>query len=60
MHDSLKGLPLARLGLPTQREFLQAYQRHGRRGPLLHWQYFMALSYFRGAAILQGTNDMGE
>ena len=52
----IAGLPLAELGIPTEREYVDQYfKRTGRRGvePSI-WRYYMAYNLFRIAAILQG------
>ena len=50
------GLPLAELGIPTEREYVDLYfKRTGRKGvePSV-WDYYMAYNLFRLAAICQG------
>ena len=50
------GLPLAELGIPSEREYTELYfKRTGRKGvdPSV-WDYYMAYNLFRIAAILQG------
>ena len=50
------GLPLEELGIPSEREYAEAYfKRTGRKGvdPSV-WDYYMAYNLFRIAAILQG------
>jgi aminoglycoside phosphotransferase (APT) family kinase protein len=52
----IEGLPLAELGIPTEREYVDLYfKRTGRKGvaPSI-WDYYMAYNLFRLAAICQG------
>jgi aminoglycoside phosphotransferase (APT) family kinase protein len=50
------GLPLAELGIPSEREYVEAYcRRTGRAGvDASTWDYYMAYNMFRLAAICQG------
>ena len=52
----IEGLPLAELGIPSEREYVDLYfKRTGRKSvaPSV-WDYYMAYNLFRIAAILQG------
>jgi len=52
----IEGLPLAELGIPTEREYVDLYfKRTGRKDvdPSV-WDYYMAYNLFRLAAICQG------
>ncbi|MBW6495592.1 MAG: phosphotransferase [Burkholderiaceae bacterium] len=50
----LLGLPRDH-GIPSEAEYVAAYcERTGRKG-IDHWQYYIAFSLFRTAAILQGV-----
>jgi aminoglycoside phosphotransferase (APT) family kinase protein len=52
----IESLPLAELGIPTEREYVEMYfRRTGRKGvePSV-WDYYMAYNLFRIAAICQG------
>jgi len=52
----IEGLPLAELGIPTEREYVDLYfRRTGRKGvePSV-WDYYMAYNLCRLAAICQG------
>nr|XP_033809923.1 acyl-CoA dehydrogenase family member 10 isoform X2 [Geotrypetes seraphini] len=54
----LKGLgncDLAELGIPTAEEYFQLYCDHMGIPPIENWNFFMAFSFFRVAAILQGV-----
>ncbi|MSQ63376.1 MAG: phosphotransferase family protein [Betaproteobacteria bacterium] len=52
----IEGLPLAELGIPTEREYADRYFRRSGRKPVdpSTWDYYMAYNLFRIAAILQG------
>jgi aminoglycoside phosphotransferase (APT) family kinase protein len=52
----IQGLPLAELGIPTEREYVEMYFRRTGRKPVdpSVWDYYMAYNLFRIAAILQG------
>ncbi|HLS54681.1 MAG TPA: phosphotransferase [Zeimonas sp.] len=53
----IAGLDHAALGIPTERDYVQAYCRRTRRDPeqtLAHWDFYLAYNMFRLAAILQG------
>jgi aminoglycoside phosphotransferase (APT) family kinase protein len=50
----LAGLDLPSLGIPTEHEYLKAYQRRTREEPTGHWSFYLAFSLFRVASILQG------
>lgn len=52
--DSLRGVDLRALGIPSEQEYIEAYcQRTGRSG-IDNWDYYLAFNMFRLAAILQG------
>lgn len=54
----LEGLPLRLKGIPSEIEYVRAYCRMVVRcGPIAprDWNFFVALSFFRSAAILQGV-----
>lgn len=50
----LEGVDLAALGIPDEAAYVEAYVRRGGIDPRPHWRFFLALSLFRLAAILQG------
>lgn len=58
-HDSgfrgLGGLDRAALGLPTEEEYVAAYLDRRRLGRIAGWEFYIAFSFFRLAAILQGV-----
>ncbi len=56
MFRGLKGLPLAQLGIPLERDYVAAYCKRTGRGGVdpSTWDYYMAYNMFRLAAICQG------
>jgi len=51
------GLDHKALGIPTEREYVEAYCRRTKRDPdavMAHWDFYIAYNMFRLAAILQG------
>jgi len=52
----MAGQDLASLGIPGEEEYLRTYCRRVGRDPIdpAHWQFYLAFSLFRLAAILQG------
>lgn len=54
----LAGLDLAAIGIPDEAALLARYcARTGRAGPPPHWNFYLAFSLFRSAAIGQGVYD---
>ncbi|XP_067395613.1 acyl-CoA dehydrogenase family member 10 isoform X1 [Emydura macquarii macquarii] len=56
--DILKGLrdcDVTQLGIPTAEEYFQMYCGHMGIPPIKDWNFYMAFSFFRVAAILQGV-----
>jgi aminoglycoside phosphotransferase (APT) family kinase protein len=54
----IRGADLAGLGIPTESEYVAAYEkRTGRTAPDLH--YYVAFAMFRRAAIVQGVYKRG-
>ena len=49
----------AKLGLPTETEYVAAYCRRTGRASIPHWNYYLAFSLFRLAAIAQGVYRRG-
>ena len=47
------------LGLPTERQYVAAYCRRVGRASIPHWNYYLAFSLFRLAAIAQGVYRRG-
>ena len=52
----MAGVDHAALGIPDERSYLDAYCRRTGRAPVdpAHWEFYLAYSMFRLAAILQG------
>ena len=46
-------------GIPSEPEFLRDYCRHAGIGEVPHWRFYLAFSFFRFAAILQGVYRRG-
>ncbi|MFV2036091.1 MAG: phosphotransferase [Paracoccaceae bacterium] len=51
----LGGLDRAALGLPDTADYVAAYARRRALGDIKNWNFYMAFSYFRVAAILAGV-----
>src|SRR5579862_646938 len=51
---SFQGMDLQKLGIPSEHEFLAAYCRRVGRASVPELTFFVAFSFFRGAAIAQG------
>ena len=49
----------ARLGLPTERDYVASYCRRTGRTSIPHWNYYLAFSLYRLAAIAQGVYRRG-
>ena len=52
--QSFQGIDLKAYGIPTEEEFVDAYCRRVGRSGVPDLMYFVAFSFFRGAAIAQG------
>ena len=50
----IAGLNLAELGIPTERQYIDAYCRRTGRDGIDNWDFYIAYNMFRLAAILQG------
>jgi aminoglycoside phosphotransferase (APT) family kinase protein len=48
------GLDLGSMGIPAEDEYLEAYRRKVGRGPIEHWDFYVAFALFRLGAIAQG------
>ncbi|WAI83242.1 MULTISPECIES: phosphotransferase family protein [Achromobacter] len=51
----IAGLDLAALGIPSEAEFVRSYCRARGIAPPPNWDFYLAYSFFRIAAILQGV-----
>ncbi len=52
-------MDLAAFGIPTEKEYLAAYAQRTHRGAIPDWEFFVAFSLFRLAAIVQGVYKRG-
>jgi aminoglycoside phosphotransferase (APT) family kinase protein len=50
----LSGIDFARLGIPTEEEYVAIYCQRTGRGLIADWDFYIVYSLFRLAAILQG------
>jgi aminoglycoside phosphotransferase (APT) family kinase protein len=50
---------LEKLGLPTEKDYVAAYCRRVGREAIPHWNYYLAFSLYRLAAIAQGVYRRG-
>jgi len=50
----LAGVDFAKLGIPTEEEYVAAYCQHTGCGPIPDWDFYIVYSLFRLAAIMQG------
>ena len=55
----LGGVDLAALGIPAESEYVAAYCRRTGRDGIPNWNYYVAFSFFRFAAIVQGVYARG-
>jgi len=53
------GMDLKSFGIPSESEYLAAYARRTGRAAIEHWDFFLAFSLFRLAAIVQGVYKRG-
>jgi aminoglycoside phosphotransferase (APT) family kinase protein len=50
----VEGVDLGAMGIPTEQEYVDAYCRKLGRGPIEHWDFYIAFALFRLGAIAQG------
>src|SRR5688572_13086488 len=50
----VEGLDLPVMGIPTEAEYVAAYSKKAGRGPIEHWDFYIAFALFRLGAIAQG------
>ncbi|SIT45636.1 Aminoglycoside phosphotransferase [Paraburkholderia piptadeniae] len=55
MFRGIAGLDLAQLGIPSEAEYVALYERRTGIDCGEHWNFYMAFSLFKIAAILQGV-----
>jgi aminoglycoside phosphotransferase (APT) family kinase protein len=51
----LKGVDLAALGIPTEKEYVAAYCRRTGRDRIANWEFYLIFNMFRIGAILHGV-----
>jgi aminoglycoside phosphotransferase (APT) family kinase protein len=54
LYNGLGGVDVKALGIPDEAEYVAAYCRHTGRGSIAAWEFYIAYSLFRFAAICQG------
>jgi aminoglycoside phosphotransferase (APT) family kinase protein len=54
LYNGLGGVDVAALGIPNEAEYVAAYCRRTGRVTIADWEFYMAYSLFRFAAICQG------
>ena len=57
--EGYAGMDLKAFGIPTEQEYLAAYARRTHRKEIADWNFFVAFSLFRLAAIVQGVYKRG-
>ena len=53
--DGLQGVDRASLGIPTEADYVASYCQRMGLSKIDHWAFYLAFSFFRLAAILQGV-----
>ena len=53
--SGLQGKDRKSLGIPTEQEYVQAYCQRRGIDHIDHWEFYLAFSFFRLAAIAQGV-----
>jgi aminoglycoside phosphotransferase (APT) family kinase protein len=54
IYQGLGGVDVAPLGIPDEAAYVAAYCRHTGRDAIAGWEFYLAYSLFRFAAICQG------
>jgi aminoglycoside phosphotransferase (APT) family kinase protein len=60
--DAMRGLAdidRRALGIPTEEEYIATYCARMRIAAIPHWKFYLAFSFFRLAAIVQGVKKRG-
>ncbi len=57
--SGFRGLDLKQVGIPSESEYVDAYCRRTGRKEIRDWEFFLAFSMFRLAAIAQGVYKRG-
>ncbi len=55
----MRGLDASTLGIPSEEDYVAAYCRHTGRDEIENWTFYLVLSLFRLAAIIQGVYYRG-
>lgn len=55
----MRGLDPSTPGIPSEEDYVAAYCRHAGRGEIENWTFYLVLSLFRLAAIIQGVYFRG-
>jgi aminoglycoside phosphotransferase (APT) family kinase protein len=55
----MRGLDPTTPGIPSEEDYVAAYCRHASRGEIENWNFYLVLSLFRLAAIIQGVYYRG-
>ena len=55
----MRGLDPTTPGIPSEEDYVAAYCRHAGRGEIENWTFYLVLSLFRLAAIIQGVYYRG-
>lgn len=58
--DGLKGVDRVSLGIPTEEEYVAKYCQRMGIVQIEHWAFYLAFSFFRFAAIVQGVAKRAE
>ena len=58
--DGLKGIDRASLGIPTEEEYVATYCQRMGIEKIENWAFYLAFSFFRFAAIVQGIAKRAE
>ncbi len=58
--SGLAGVNLQELGIPSEQEFIELYCQRMGINQIEHWNFYLAFSFFRLAAILQGVAKRGR
>ena len=53
--SGLEGYNLAALGIPSEDEFVSLYCQQTGLSEITDWNFYLAFTFFRVAAILQGV-----
>jgi len=53
--SGLEGIDLGEIGIPTENEYVASYCRRMKIDGIDNWEFYLAFSFFRLAAIIQGV-----